>query len=122
MILVDTSVWIDHFHRSLPPLAEALEREEVLTHPFVIGELACGTLAKRREVLDLLAALPAAARATDEEALALIERRTLMGKGLGYIDVHLLAAVLLTERAQLWTRDRRLHTAATQLRIAFANE
>jgi predicted nucleic acid-binding protein len=73
MILVDTSVWIDHLHRSIPLLVEALEREEVLTHPFVIGELACGTLAKRREVLVLLAALPAAAVATDEEALGLIE-------------------------------------------------
>jgi len=120
MILVDTSVWIDHLHRSVPSLIEALEREEVLTHPFVIGELACGTLAKRREVLDLVAALPATATATDAEALALIERRRLMGKGLGYIDVHLLTAVLLTEGAQLWTRDRRLQTVAAQLRIVAA--
>lgn len=119
MMLVDTSVWVDHLHRTVTPLAEALEREEVVTHPFVIGELACGTLARRREVLDLLDALPRAVVATDEEAMTLIDQRRLMGKGLGYIDVHLLASAMLSEAAQLWTRDRRLLAAAGDLRIAF---
>ena len=116
MILVDTSVWIDHLHKSVPALAEALEREEVLTHPVVIGELACGELRNRGEVLDLLAALPLAAVATDDEALRLIDDRRLMGKGLGYIDVHLLAAAMLTEATQLWTTDKRLQAIAAQLR------
>ena len=116
MILVDTSVWIDHLHKSVPALTEALEREEVLTHPFVIGELACGELRNRGEVLDLLAALPLAIVATDDEALRLIDDRRLMGKGLGYIDVHLLAAAMLTEATQLWTTDKRLQAIAAQLR------
>jgi predicted nucleic acid-binding protein len=120
MMLVDTSVWVDHLHRSVVALAEALEREEVVTHPFVIGELACGTLARRREVLDLLDALPRIAVAPDEEALALIERRRLMGRGLGYIDVHLLASVLISDETELWTRDRHLLSAAHDLHIAFA--
>lgn len=112
MILVDTSVWIDHFRRGNAALAEALEREDVLTHPFVIGELACGELKNRREVLDLLAALPSAVVAGDEETLLFIERRRLMGKGLGYIDVHLLASTTLTDQALLWTLDKRLATLA----------
>lgn len=118
MILVDTSVWIDHLHRAVPRLVEALEREQVLTHPFVVGELACGELRQRRELLDLLAALPAAAVATDEEALLLIERRRLMGSGIGYIDVHLLASVMLFTGARLWTTDKRLKAVATDLHLA----
>ena len=118
MILVDTSVWIDHLHRAVPRLVEALEGEQVLTHPFVLGELACGELRQRRELLDLLAALPAAAVATDEEALLLIERRRLMGRGIGYIDVHLLASVMLSTGAWLWTTDKRLKAVATDLHLA----
>lgn len=108
MILVDTSVWIDHFRRGNAELADALEREDVLTHPFVIGELACGDLKKRREILDLLAALPAAVVASDDETLHLIEERRLMGRGIGTIDAHLLASVALTEGARLWTLDKAL--------------
>jgi hypothetical protein len=108
VILVDTSVWIDHFRRGNTALVEALEREDVLVHPFVIGEIACGELKKRREILELLAALPSAIVASDEEALELIERRRLMGKGIGYADVHLLASAALTEGARLWTLDIRL--------------
>lgn len=119
MILVDTSVWIDHLHRTIPALVEALENEEVLIHPFVIGEIACCELKSRREVLDLLMALPSAVVATHEETLELIDERKLMGKGLGYVDVHLIASVLLTDRAELWSRDKWLNTAATQMRIAF---
>lgn len=120
MILVDTSVWIDHLHRTIPALVEALENEDVLIHPFVIGEIACGELKKRREFLDLLMALPSAVVATDEETLKLIDERRLMGKGLGYVDVHLIASVLLTDRAELWSRDKWLKTVATRMRIAFA--
>jgi len=78
VILVDTSVWIDHLHRTIPALVEALENEDVLIHPFIIGEIACGELKKRREVLDLLMALPSAVVATDEETLKLIDERRLM--------------------------------------------
>ncbi len=119
MILADTSVWIDHFHKAIPSLAESLEHEEILMHPFVVGELACGTLARRREVLDLLSTLPSSVVATDEEALQFIERHRLMGKGIGYIDAHLLASAILTEEAQLWTRDKRLGAVAAHLRIGF---
>lgn len=119
MILVDTSVWIDHLHKGIPPLADALERADVLVHPFVIGELACGSLARRREVLDLLADLPSSSVATDAETLLFIDRHRLMGKGLGYIDAHLLAAVLLTGGAELWTRDKTLREIAAKLRIGF---
>ena len=121
MILVDTSVWIDHLHKTVAALADALEREEVLTHPCVIGELACGELRNRREMLDLLAALPVATVATDDEVLQLIENRRLMGKGLGYIDVHLMASTILTPEAQLWTTDKRLLKVAEPLRITFEN-
>ena len=119
MILVDTSVWIDHLHKRIPALVDALESESILIHPFVIGELACGRLTKRDEVLHLLATLPSSFVATDTEALEIIERHRLMGKGIGYFDVHLLAAVMLTDDARLWTRDKRLAEIAARLRFAF---
>ncbi len=117
MILVDTSVWVDHLRVGDTGLAALLEAGTVLMHPFVLGELACGNLRNRREVLDLLARLPAAPIATDAEALELIERRALMGRGLGYVDVHLLAAVLLEGTARLWTRDKGLASAAVDLAV-----
>ena len=120
MILVDTSVWIDHLHRAIAALVDALENEQVLHHPFIVGELACGELARRDEVLPLLLALPQCVVATETEALALIERHRLTGKGIGYLDVHLLASVMLTEDAQLWTRDKRLLHVARRLGLAFA--
>jgi predicted nucleic acid-binding protein len=119
LILVDTSVWIDHLHKAIPLLEEALESQTVLSHPFVVGELACGELRKRREILDLLSDLPSSIVATDDETLSLIERHRLMGKGLGYIDVHLLASVMLTDSARLWTSDKRLAAIASQLTIGF---
>jgi predicted nucleic acid-binding protein len=118
VILVDTSVWIDHFHKADPALVDALEREVVMNHPFVVGELACGELRRRREVLDLIMALPPAIVATDVEALQFIDDHRLIGKGIGYVDVHLLASVVLTEGAQLWTGDKRLRAVATRLGIA----
>lgn len=119
MILVDTSVWIDHLRSGEPALAAALEGGGVLMHPFVVGELACGNLKNRREVLRLLGDLPSAPTATDPEALSFIERRALMGRGIGYIDVHLLASAALDSTARLWTRDRRLAAAAAELELAF---
>ncbi|SRR6266446_7029685 len=116
MILADTSVWIDHFHKAIPALAEALEREEVLMHPFVIGELACGELARRHEVLGLLSTLPAGIEATTEEVLRFIEDCSLMRKGISFVDAHLLASVILTG-ARFWTHDKRLVALAAQFGV-----
>jgi predicted nucleic acid-binding protein len=121
LILVDTSVWIDHLRTSIPLLADTLESEDVLVHPFVIGELACGEMKQRREVLGLLATLPSSVMATDEETLHFIDRHHLMGKGIGYIDAHLLASITLTDGAQLWTRDKRLAAVAAELKISSAS-
>ena len=120
MILVDTSVWVEHLRSGNARLAEELETGRVLVHPFVIGELACGTLGNRRQVLDLLARLPSAPIATHAEALGFLERRSLMGRGIGFIDVHLLASVALAGQGQLWTRDRRLAVIANELHLAYA--
>jgi predicted nucleic acid-binding protein len=122
VILVDTSVWIDHLRSGEPALATALEGGRVMMHPFVLGELACGNLENRSEVLKLMGDLPAAPTATDPEALGLIERRALMGRGIGYIDVHLLASTALADDARMWTRDRRLAAAAAELELAFEEE
>jgi predicted nucleic acid-binding protein len=118
VILVDTSVWVDHLRRGDAKLVALLESATVLTHPFVIGEIACGGLADRATVLELLQDLPMATVAQSDEVLAFIERCQLHGKGIGYVDVHLLAAVALTPSARLWTRDRRLRTAAQSLGCA----
>jgi predicted nucleic acid-binding protein len=122
VILVDTSVWIDHLRSGEPALTTSLERGRVMMHPFVLGELACGNLENRREVLRLLDALPAAPTATDPEALAFIEHRALMGRGLGYIDVHLLASTALAADARMWTRNRRLAAVAAELEVVFDEE
>lgn len=119
MILVDTTVWIDHLRSGEPALSDALEGGGVLMHPFVLGELACGNLENRCEVLRLLGDLAPAPTAKDPEALDFIERRALMGRGIGYIDVHLLASAALDGAARLWTRDRRLAAAAKELDLAF---
>jgi predicted nucleic acid-binding protein len=118
MILVDSSVWIDHLRRGNARLAAALEAGEVLVHPMVLGELACGHLRNRRAILDLLANLPAAPGATDAEVLGLIERRKLMGRGIGYLDAHLLAATALARPARLWTSDHNLARVAVELGLA----
>jgi predicted nucleic acid-binding protein len=119
VILADTSVWVDHFRQGVPRLVDALGAEEILMHPFVLGELACGNLSNRTEVFSLLAEMPMTATASDDEALSLIETRALMGRGIGYIDVHLLASAFLSG-ALLWTTDKRLAAVAKQLRVAFA--
>ena len=112
MILVDTSVWIDHLHHGDAVLAGLLDRGDVLAHPFVIGELALGRLHQRDIVLRLLQDLPQANVARDGEVLRFINRQALFGLGIGYIDAHLLAAVRLTPDALLWTHDKRLAAAA----------
>ena len=117
MVLVDTSVWIAHFRKGSPGLVRLLEEGQVATHPFVIGELACGNLHNRDEILRLLAVLCRSGVAGHEEVLTFIERHRLMGTGLGYIDVHLLAAARVGG-LRLWTLDRRLKQAAVQLDIA----
>ena len=119
MILVDTSVWVDHLRSGDAQLADLLERGKVVMHPFVVGEIACGSLSHRASILELLRELPAAAVAENEEALGFIERHALHGKGIGYVDVHLLAAVALTPGARLWTRDKRLQAAADELGCAY---
>ena len=115
MILADTSVWIDHFRNGSEPLVRLLENEEILIHPMVIGELACGHLPDREQVLEDLASLPTAGFASHAEVMSMIEDRALMGKGIGYIDAHLLAAVQLTPDTHLWTLDKRLAQVAAQL-------
>ena len=111
------STW-SHDDAGEPALATTLEGGRVLMHPFVLGELACGNFENRTEVLKLLGDLPAAPTATDPEVLGLIDRRALMGRGIGYIDVHLLASASLSGDGQLWTRDRRLAAAAAELELA----
>lgn len=118
MILVDTSIWIDHLRASDEQLARLLETGQVLAHPFVIGELALGNLRNRDAVLGALQDMPQAAVATEPEVLRFIGEKGLFGLGIGYIDAHLLAAVLLTPGSLLWTRDKRLLAASTQLGIA----
>ena len=119
MILVDTSVWVDHLRRGDRQLVALLESASVLTHPFIVDEIACGTLADRKVVLELLQDLPAARVADADEVLAFIERHRLFGKGVGYVDVHLLAAVALSDGSSLWTRDKRLKAAAESLKCSY---
>lgn len=118
MILVDTSVWIDHLHRSQPGLVALLERNEVVVHPMVIAELALGSLAERTGFLALLENLPRSERATDAEVLAFIESEALFSRGLSVVDVHLLAAVRLDAASRLWTRDKRLLSTAEALGVS----
>jgi predicted nucleic acid-binding protein len=119
VILVDTSVWVDHLRRGDGALVVLLEQTQVLMHPFVVGELACGSLSDRAAVLELLQELPAAVVAEESEVLGFIEHHALYGQGMGFVDIHLLASVLLTEGAMLWTRDKRLRFAAEALGLAF---
>ncbi|MEX2449934.1 MAG: type II toxin-antitoxin system VapC family toxin [Rhodospirillales bacterium] len=120
MILVDTSVWIDHLRTHDRTLADLLESGQVLGHPFVIGEIALGRLRQRDIVLDALQNLPRTAVATDREVLGFIERYALAGSGIGYIDAHLLAAARLMPGTLLWTRDKPLSRAADRLGLAAA--
>jgi predicted nucleic acid-binding protein len=118
VILVDTSVWIDHLRRGDPILAALLNDTSVLTHPLIIGELAMGSFRQRTAVLADLANLPQAVAARDTEVMRFIEQEALFGLGIGYVDAHLLAATRLTGGSSLWTRDKRLAEAAERLSIA----
>jgi len=118
VILVDTSIWIDHLRRGHPTLVDLLEVGSVLGHPWVTGEIALGRLADRRQVLGLLANLPSATIASEGEVLLLIEQQELAGSGIGYVDAQLLASTRLTPDAQLWTDDKRLTKVAVRLGVA----
>lgn len=118
MILVDTSVWINHLRTTDDRLTALLDPGQILGHPFVTGEIALGDLRHRVLELRMLRRLPQAAVASDQEVLNLIERRALFGRGIGYVDAHLLAAVRLTSEARLWTADRRLQSVAAELGLA----
>lgn len=118
MMLVDTSVWIDHLRYGDAGLMAALLADQVQMHPFVLGELACGNLHTRAEVLSLLQALPAIPVNTEHEVLFFIDQNKLMGRGIGYVDAHLLAAARLADTV-LWTRDKRLHAVATELGLDY---
>jgi len=120
MILIDTSIWIDHLQSGNEGLIALLNSSQVLMHPFVLGELACGNLSQRTEILALLNDLPQASVAQNEEVLFVIEQHKLMGKGIGYVDAHLLSASLLNSNTRLWTRDKRLSTLANKLNIEYS--
>jgi len=116
MVLVDTSIWVSHLRDDHPELKVLLLEGKVVCHPFVIGELACGSLQNRREILTLLKALPMAQQVEHAEVLRFIDINHLMGMGLGYIDMHLLASALLTG-ISLWTLDNHLKKAARELGV-----
>lgn len=119
MVLVDTSVWVSHLREGSPELKSLLNDGNVFCHPFIIGELACGNLRNRAEVLSLLSALPMAHQAEHEEVMQFIENYRLMGMRLGYVDMHLLAAALL-DQVPIWTLDRQLKEVCSKLGLWFS--
>lgn len=118
MVLVDTSIWVEHFRQGNKELSGLLTQIKAITHPFVIGELACGNLKNRKEILSLFSELPQAVIAEHDEVLLLVENKGLMGHGIGWIDAHLLASALLTG-VPLWTKDKRLKSLAAVLNILY---
>ena len=119
MILVGTSVWVDHLRSGDPVLADLLEQSRVVMHPMVLGELACGNLQNRRQLLQLWQQLESLQSVSHDEALYFIEQNRLMGKGIGYVDVHLLASAAIAGGVKLWTRDKRLECIAAELQYAW---
>ncbi|MGQ5490912.1 type II toxin-antitoxin system VapC family toxin [Thauera sp. ZXT1-4] len=119
MILVDTSVWIDHLRRTDAHLSNLLNEGRVRMHPYVLGEIALGSLQNRTVVLEAMRGLPTVTVATDDEVFRFIGTHALFGLGIGYTDAHLLAATKLSPGTRLWTRDRRLSEAAARLGIAY---
>ena len=119
MVLADTSIWVDHLRSGGDGLALLLKDNRTVMHPFVIGEIALGNLNNRAEVLARLQKLPTVPVATDPEVLFFIEQQRLAGRGIGYVDAHLLAATVLNPSARLWTRDNKLWEAATSLEVAY---
>jgi hypothetical protein len=118
MILVDTSVWIDHFRKTNEPFSELLNNGQVVCHSFVVGELACGNMKNRHDIMSLLQELPTLDCVSDDEILFFIEKHALMGKGLGLVDIHLLASALLHD-TPLWTLDKRLKKEAIEFQIDY---
>lgn len=118
MILVDTSIWIDHLRKGSEALMAILHDDLVCIHPWIVGELACGNLSNRSGVLELLGSLPSLTPASENEALHFIEKRQLMGKGIGYIDVHLLASSVI-HGTHVWTRDKHLMSVAMDIGVAY---
>jgi predicted nucleic acid-binding protein len=119
MVFVDTSIWVTHLRRGSRRLEKLLMDAEVICHPFIIGELACGNLKNRNEIISLLQSLPLAPTIEFDEFLFFIDKNHLMGKGIGFVDVHLLASAKLAE-VPLWTADKRLKSAADQLDLTFS--
>ena len=120
MILADTSIWIDHLRIPVPRLANLVDAGEVLMHSMVIGELACGNLSDREKRLSSWRSFPMISEANHQEVLSAIESRQIMGRGIGFVDAHLLCAVLNREDTWLWTRDSSLHRVAGDLGVAFS--
>jgi hypothetical protein len=118
VVLVDTSVWVNHLREGNAQLEALLTEGTIVCHPFTIGEIACGTMKNRVQILSLLQALPMAETAEHNEVLQLIENYRLTGKGLGYVDMHLLASAVLTD-VPLWTLDRKLQQASAKIRIHY---
>lgn len=118
MVLVDTSIWVSHFRDGNPHLKDLLLNGQAVCHSFIIGELACGNLHNREEILSLMQALPSATTAEHEEVLGLIDAHQLMGIGLGYVDIHLLASALLSG-IPLWTEDKKLKEAARKMNVSY---
>jgi predicted nucleic acid-binding protein len=118
MVLADTSIWIDHFRRGDQQSVQFLDRGDVVVHPFVIGELALGSVSKSAAMMDDLHDLPKAVMANTNEILKFIADRKLSGSGIGYVDAHLLAAAALASETFVWTRDKRLHAVAQSLSLA----
>jgi hypothetical protein len=118
VVLVDTSVWVDHLRRGDELLQDLLDKDRVLAHPFVVGELGLGSIPQRAETLLQLFRLPEANVARHDDVMELVDHEHLYGVGLSYVDAHLLAATRLTPGATLWTRDKRLSAAAEKLLIA----
>jgi predicted nucleic acid-binding protein len=119
MVLVDTSVWIDHLRSNEPTLVKLLESNRVLGHQFVRGELGLGNLSKRSVILKALDNLPQAPVAFNDEMNVFIENHALFGLGIGFIDAHLLASTRLAVNAKLWTRDKRLLATASKFDLAY---
>ena len=121
MVLVDTSVWIDHLRSENNKLSKLLEQGEAYIHPMIIGELACCNLGNRQELLSLWRNLPYATQASHEEVITCIEINNLMGKGIAFIDAHLFTSTLLTANTLIWTLDKRLSMQAEELDLCWQN-
>jgi len=119
MVLVDTSIWVDHLRKGMPRLEKLLLNAEVVCHPFIVGELSSGNIKNRKEFLSLIQSLPMTSLIDLDEFLYFVDQNKLMGKGIGFVDIHLLASARLAENP-LWTSDKKLKSVAKALHIAYA--